>query len=194
MHGMSNSRFVTAALVLLAVVVPASSGYADTLCLPKSGKGNLQVFPTCKKKQLVVDPTTLGLVGPEGPTGPVGPTGATGAPGAPGAPGLTGAPGAAGMSGYEIVTSTQNVFVDNSGTPSGLSEVITLACPTGKQVIGGGASLAATEKGFLRDLSVVSSQPANDGSGWQAQLFNKSTAFAFTGALEMRAICATVAP
>jgi len=191
---MSIRRLLSSALLALAVVVPASPGHAEQLCLPKKGKGNLQVLPACKKKQVEADPVALGLVGPQGPTGPTGPTGAGGATGPMGAPGAPGTDGAPGMSGYEIVTSTQNVFVDNSGSPSGLSEVITLACPTGKQVVGGGASLAATDKGFLRDLSIVLSQPASDGSGWQAQLFNKSTAFGFTGALEMRAICAIVAP
>ena len=114
---MSSRRLPTVALFALAVLVPASSARADQLCLPKKGKGNLQVFPACKKKQVEADPVALDLLGPQGPTGPSGPTGVTGSPGERGPTGPRGAGGTPGLSGYEIVTSTQTVFVDNSGTP-----------------------------------------------------------------------------
>jgi hypothetical protein len=194
---MSNShRAVPTLLIALVIGVFASPLHAEVLCLPKKGKGSLQVFPQCKKKQTQVDPTALGLVGPTGepgvtgPTGSRGPTGPTGEFGVPGPRGQAGAPG---LSGYEIVTSSQDVFVNNSGTPSGLSNVITLSCPPGKQVVGGGSNLAGTDKGILRDVRVVVSEPAADGTGWEVQLFNGSTQFDFTGVLEMRAVCAVVA-
>lgn len=191
---------------LLVLALSALTAHADMLCLPKKGKGSLQVFPQCKKKQVEVDPSALGLVGPTGvqgdlgaagPTGAQGPTGTTGPTGARGPTGVTGIVGPIGnpgISAYEIVTSSQNVFVANSGTPSGLSAVVTLSCPMGKQVLSGGTSLAGTDKGFLRDLRVVLSLPTSDGTGWQAQLFNQSTTLDFTAVLEMHAVCAMVEP
>ncbi len=98
---------------MLAAIFLASSGHAVQVCLPLKGKGNLQVLPACKKKQVVADPGALGLVGPQGPAGPAGVPAADGAPG---------------ISAYEILTSTPEVFVDNNGSPSRLSELITFAC------------------------------------------------------------------
>src|SRR5262249_43817820 len=117
---------------LLVLALSALTAHADMLCLPKKAKGSLQVFPQCKKKQMEGDPSPLGLVGPTGvqgdlgaagPTGAQGPTGTTGPTGARGPTGVTGIVGPIGnpgISAYEIVTSSQNVFVANSGTPSGL--------------------------------------------------------------------------
>jgi hypothetical protein len=77
-----------------------------------------------------------------------------------------------------------------SGAPSGLSEVVTLSCPEGKHVIGGGASIADTEKGAQRDIRIAMSRPNHDGTGWQAQLFNANVMFGLNADLKLRAICA----
>ena len=101
----------------------------------------------------------------------------------------------AGLSGYEIVTSAQQqVFVENSGGMPGLSAVVTQACPAGKSALAGGSDLSATDKGVLRDVSVVLSQPTDDGSGWEEQLFNKGIQFDFNAELVIRVACATAAP
>ncbi|MCW5891404.1 MAG: hypothetical protein KIT14_12755 [bacterium] len=160
----------------------AVSADALVLCAPKKGVGALKVRDACKKKETTVDPASVGLVGPQGVPGPKGDQGEEGVAGPPGASGP--------LAAYQIVESTQTVFVDNSGTPSGLSDVITLACPPDKHVGGGGVRISDTDKGAQRDIRVAMSRPASDGSGWEAQLFNASVSFGLNADLQMRAICA----
>lgn len=63
------------------------------------------------------------------------------------------------------------------GSPSGLSEVVTLARPEGKHVVGGGVSIADTDKGSQRDIRIAMSRPTAGGTSWEAQLFNASVSF-----------------
>ncbi|MFJ3829236.1 hypothetical protein ACIPWI_14850 [Streptomyces sp. NPDC090046] len=138
-----------------------------------------------------------GVVGPQGPTGPPGPqgaTGATGAPGADGAPGATGATGtpgvdgapggtgatgatgAPGVSGREVVTASE------TGTPGQFVD-ITVACPTGKTVLGGGFNAPAA------NARVLASRP--DGAGWTGLFFvDPGGGIEFT----VYAVCANVTP
>jgi hypothetical protein len=87
-------------------------------------------------------PMSVGAVGLRGPAGPEGDAGATGVQGSTGAEGALGAPGVKGdtgsqglpgISGHQIV----------SDTVSGVSNTfsLTVPCPGGKQVLGGGASV-----------------------------------------------------
>lgn len=175
----------SAALALALTLGAAVSAHALVLCAPKSGVGALKVRETCKKKETTIDPATVGLVGPQGAEGPQGPKGDQGEAGVAGPTGATGP-----LAGYEIVESTQTVFVDNSGSPSGLSAIVTLACPEGKHVVGGGVSIAATDKGSQRDIRVAMSRPTSDGTAWEAQLFNASVSFGLNADLNLRAICA----
>jgi hypothetical protein len=107
-------------------------------------------------------PGVPGEVGPQGATGglglsgPPGPPGAVGAPGPPGPVGATGPPGAP----TQIVSLTQDFGQAQSG------EVIqvTVACPPGTQVIGGGAVTQITPPNAAdtRRLHQLFSGPASD--------------------------------
>jgi hypothetical protein len=103
-----------------------------------------------------------GGAGPAGPIGPAGPTGAMGAMGATGATGPagaigpqgpTGAPGqAGGVSGYEIVTAGPFVSPSAGGSFGGWS--ITVDCPSGKKVVGGGGSATSDFAGLSTSAPV----------------------------------------
>jgi hypothetical protein len=67
-----------------------------------------------------------------------------------------------------VVSQTfKEVFVENSGSPRGLSEVKTVACPAGKRVIGGGADLGTNtgQNGQQRQVTVSLSGPNGTGTG-----------------------------
>jgi hypothetical protein len=131
-----------------------------------------------------------------GPRGYRGPKGAKGAKGTKGAKGDTGAAGSNGVSGYEIVTHTfPEAFIENSGSERGLSEVLSVECPSGKRVIGGGTDLGTNEgqNGQQRSVSVSLSGPNGTGTAWTAQLFNNEVSGGGTSIdLKVYAICATV--
>ena len=134
--------------------------------------------------------------GPQGPQGPKGSKGAKGDKGQKGEKGDKGATGAAGVSGYEVVSQAfKEVFIENSGSPRGLSEVKTVTCPAGKRVIGGGTDLGtnATQNGQQRSVSVSLSAPNGTGTGWSVQLFNNEVSGTGTSIdLRVYAICADV--
>jgi hypothetical protein len=133
--------------------------------------------------------------GPQGPQGPKGPKGAKGDKGQRGDKGDKGATGAPGVSGYEVVNQTfKEVFIENSGSPRGLSEVKTVSCPAGKRAIGGGTDLGtnATQNGQQRQVTVSLSGPNGTGTGWSVQLFNNSTSIDTSIDLRVYAICANV--
>jgi hypothetical protein len=159
-----------------------------------------------------------GLTGATGPQGPVGPqgvkgdTGAKGDPGADGAPGAkgdtgstgaqgpagpqgpVGPQGAVGVSGYEVVWS-------DIGTATGAGyKTQTVACPSGKKVLGGGVRLTTTSGGASTAGWYVSgSYPGtNTGSGvapgtgaWTGSVFNANSSGSSNWAVY--AICAAVA-
>ncbi len=170
------SRLFVATVV--ATTLFAHSAHALVLCAPKKGQGALSVRNSCKKNQTVIDPASIGLEGLQGPQGPKGDDGQV---------------GPVGVSGYEIVSSTQaTVFVENSGGMPGLSAVVTQPCPDGKRAVGGGVDLSATDKGALRDVGPVVSQPTADGTGWEVQLFNKSVSFDTNAEVVVTVACVNV--
>jgi hypothetical protein len=133
--------------------------------------------------------------GPQGPQGPKGQKGSKGDKGQKGDKGDKGATGAAGVSGYEVVNQAfQGVFIENSGSPRGLSEVKTVSCPAGKRVIGGGSDLGinAAQNGQQRQVTVSLNGPNGTGTGWSVQLFNNSTSIDTSIDLRVYAICASV--
>src|SRR5262249_18716555 len=75
----------------------------------------------------------------------------------------------------------------------GLSAVQTVACPSGKWVIGGGSDLGTndTQAPAQRDVTVSLNGPNGAGTGWSVQLFNASTTEDQTIDLRIFAICAT---
>jgi hypothetical protein len=104
--------------------------------------------------------------------------------GPPGSPGPPGPPGPAGVSGYEIVTQEQQ---DNSFAFFGGQSA---SCPTGKKVLGGGASALTADGAVQGGYEVLQEYPAGD-SGWAA-VFNIANRLGTSFILTTYAICATV--
>jgi hypothetical protein len=110
-------------------------------------------------------------------TGPVGPAGPAGAPGATGA---TGAQGAPGVSALEIV-SVQGALDSLSG------KVVSVNCPAGKKLLGGGARLI----GEAGNVALDESYPLT-ATQWRAY-GTEVNATAGNWRIDAFAICATVA-
>jgi len=81
-----------------------------------------------------------GAPGPMGIPGPPGSRGAMGPQGPEGPPGPHGERGPAGVSGFEVVTARMPANGFNSESP----KQVTAQCPTGKRVIGTGATIEGT--------------------------------------------------
>ncbi len=99
-----------------------------------------------------------GLVGPPGAIGPPGPLGAVGPQGPPGMPGPQGDPGPIGPTGPPGIS--QYAHVSKNKQMAGASDSVSVSCPPGTKVIGGGAS-ANSER-----VTFIDSQPTADEAGW----------------------------
>lgn len=190
---------------IAAVAVAAGAGGAKSAKVkvkcPRKVLGGKKV--TCR----VIGELPQGPVGPQGPRGQSGPKGQKGDKGPKGDKGqkgdagpkgdagAVGPAGADGVSGYEVVSQTfKGVFIENSGSFRGLSEVKTVSCPTGKRAVGGGTDLGTnpTQNGQQRSVSVSMSAPNGTGTGWSAQLFNNEVSGGGTSIdLKVYAVCAT---
>jgi hypothetical protein len=98
-----------------------------------------------------------------------------GANGAPGAAGVAGAKGANGVSGYTTVTKSVSVAKHKAST-------LSLSCPTGKKVTGGGAQPSADS------VELLASYPSAGGAGWTARVSNTAGS---NKSVKLYAICAT---
>lgn len=181
------------AVIGIAAVAMAAGGATSS----KAGKVKVKCPARVLAGQKKVTCRLFGKlpVGPQGPQGPKGPKGAKGDKGPKGDKGDKGATGAAGVSGYEVVNQTfKEVFIENSGSPRGLSEVKTVSCPAGKRVIGGGSDLGtnAAQNGQQRQVTVSLSAPNGTGTAWTVQLFNNSTTIDTSIDLRVYAVCASV--
>jgi hypothetical protein len=182
----------------LAIVVALAGIAAAALAAGAGSSKSAKLKVKCPSKVVIGKKVTCRVIGklPQGPAGsqgPKGPKGAKGDKGPKGDTGAKGAPGANGVSGYEIVSQTFNeVFIENSGSPRGLSEVKSVSCPSGKRAIGGGSDLGtnATQNGQQRQVTVSLSGPNGTGTGWSVQLFNNSTTIDTSIDLRGYAICA----
>lgn len=134
-----------------------------------------------------------GSIGPAGLTGAPGPQGVQGEPGAvgsigpagpTGSAGPQGVPGAPGISGYEIVY--RAFVVDKSD--QGVSAFN--ACPTGKSVLGGSATINAPGSATGAPMVITASQPFSN-KGWFASAV-KTAPYHFDWQLSIFAICANV--
>lgn len=187
-----------AAAALVAVIgVTAVAMAAGNATSSKAGKVKVKCPARVLAGQKKVTCRLFGKLpaGPQGPQGPKGPKGAKGDKGQKGDKGDKGATGAPGVSGYEVVNQTfKEVFIENSGSPRGLSEVKTVSCPAGKRVIGGGSDLGtnAAQNGQQRQVTVSLNGPNGTGTGWSVQLFNNSTTIDTSIDLRVYAICANV--
>jgi hypothetical protein len=107
-------------------------------------------------------PASIGAVGPVGPRGAAGPA------------------GSAGISGLQLVTA-------DSGSNSNTVKSQSVSCPSGKKVVGGGASVNTTSS----TLAITRSSPASDLSGWTAEA-QETAAFVGNWRVSVYAVCATV--
>ncbi|HET9771984.1 MAG TPA: hypothetical protein VFS16_13915 [Acidimicrobiia bacterium] len=106
------------------------------------------------------EPGPQGVVGPDGPPGPegaTGPRGPAGPPGSEGPPGPQGARGPAGISGFEMVTAR----VPAEGTNSEGRKRVTAQCPTGKRVVGTGASIEGDDDDLSGRIALQEIAPVN---------------------------------
>lgn len=196
--GLLRRAFPIGIAALIAVVgVAAVAMAAGNATSSKAGKVKVKCPTRVLAGQKKVTCRLFGRLpaGPQGPQGPKGPKGSKGDKGPKGDKGDKGATGPAGVSGYEVVNQTfKEVFIENSGSPRGLSEVKTVTCPAGKRVIGGGSDLGtnAAQNGQQRQVTVSLNGPNGTGTGWSVQLFNNSTTIDTSIDLRVYAICATV--
>jgi hypothetical protein len=99
-----------AAVILLSNL--ANPAFADVLCKKRSGA--VVIRTACKLTESLVDPASLGLVGPTGPAG------APGAPGAPGSGGgITACPTGMSLVPTDTATGSASFCVDTAATSSG---------------------------------------------------------------------------
>ena len=110
-------------------------------------------------------PSSIGAVGPAGPKGATGATGLQGPPG---------------VSGEVLVTA-------DSGSNSNTVKSQSVSCPSGKQLLGGGASVNTTSN----SLAITRSSPSADLKTWTAEA-QETAAFAGNWRVTAYAICATV--
>jgi|SRR5262245_19491430 len=99
----------------------------------------------------------------------------------------TGPPGAPGISGYEIVTESDD-FESTETAFGGLS----VACPVGKSVLGGGGSIFDAGGSPSRLYDVIQSYPSNDGAGWSVVFSVANPSPTPTFRVTVHAICAFV--
>ncbi len=149
------------------------TGYATVLQVPKNSVGTPQLKNSAVTSAKVKNRSLLRADFASGqlPAGPRGPVGATGPAGPAGPAGLTGA---------ERVEAT-------SPSNSTTTRTMTVACPTGKRLLGGGVRLNPV----LAQLAVQQSFPDNDNV-YRASV-REVTATALNWSITVFAVCA-VAP
>jgi hypothetical protein len=122
-----------------------------------------------------------GRQGDPGPIGPPGGVGPKGEPGGIGPPGAVGPKGDPGVSGREQVEAFSEF--DSNTTKS-----VSVDCPDGTTVIGGGAFVNA-----LGAVAIQTSVPLSEGGGWAVTAFETAPVAAGWD-VQARAICAKVEP
>lgn len=143
----------------LFLVLGGGTAYAATH-LPKESVGAKQL------KKEAVTPAKLskaaksalagpaGATGATGPIGPAGPQGPQGPQGKEGPRGLQGEPGQPAVSGYTVVDENASM------QPTYITETVTVTCPAGDRVFGGGGG------SYNNHLLIRSSAPSGDNA-WQ---------------------------
>jgi len=98
-----------------------------------------------------------GADGTNGTNGEDGADGTNGEDGADGTNGTNGEDGAPGLSGYEIVSTSSTVTI-STGTTTFLS----VTCPSGKEVLGGGYQIGSLSTGEASTLFITENHPLGD--------------------------------
>jgi hypothetical protein len=157
-HVFRPGRYANVASTLALMVALGGTSYA-AVALPKNSVGNKQLKTNAVTSSEVKDRTLRSKDFRAGEL-PAGPRGFAGAPGPKADTGATGAQGVAGppgVSGWQRVENSNGVVNGNSWTD------VSISCPAGKRVFGGGA--------YAPGLTLVSSFPASDTS-WSVGVHN----------------------
>jgi len=177
-----RSLAVLAPVALAAVAVPSvalaagsSTPHVFNACVDETGyvwSTNMDTDPDCPGLQAyLANPgdgiTPIKVTLTQVAWNQIGQTGASGA---------TGTAGRNGVSGYTTVT--KSVSVAKHKTAS-----LSLACPTGKKVTGGGVNPSSNS------VAVLASYPGSTNAGWAARVLNDSGS---KHAVKIYAICASV--
>ncbi len=178
-------------VALAAVAVPSvamadalgGDGHVFNSCVDQTGWVYFTVMdvdPQCADVQAIIradtsDPANASVVLSQVSWNEKGQPGPAGAVGAAGAAGAAGAKGANGVSGYTTVTKSVSLAKHKTST-------LSLSCPTGKKVTGGGAQPTSDA------MQLLASYPSANGAGWTARVFNDSGS---AHSAKIYAICAT---
>lgn len=185
----SKLTYANVVSTLCLFVLLGGSAYAAKLITGRQIKDSTITTRDVKNRSLLSRDFRPGQL-PAGAQGPQGERGLQGVPGQDGADGQDGQQGPPGISGYEVVTNTD--VGDSSDT-----KLLSVECPTGKKVLGGGASTdVATFDGIVPDtehFDLRLSRPFSDGSGWLARV-SEEPAITAEWRIRVMAVCATVAP
>jgi len=184
-----NTIVATTALVVAVFGATPLGHAAARIVLPSNSVGATQIKKNAVTTIKVKDGSLLAAdfkAGqlPAGPKGDKGDPGAPGAAGAPGAPGAKGDKGDKGDQGLPGLTGVQIAFnVSPAGTGA---RAVSVVCPYGKKVIGGGQQ---SSQGY--DGTAISGYPDSDHT-WLARGVdpNPGVSWTLTGYI----ICANVTP
>ena len=200
---LSPKSLVVFNVVLISLVsVTLASAHGGNIALihacVNNTSGEIKIVganSNCPSNYRALDWNIQGPAGQQGPIGPVGPIGPQGLQGErglqgeqgpqglPGQQGIQGIQGPAGISGLEIVTA-------NSGNQDAARIDVSVECPSGKQVLGGGYSTY----GNNLNTSITTSGP-NGSSQWVVTaVTNDYPNPRALWTLQAFAICANVAP
>jgi len=173
--------------------------FGDGLAVTDEGGGTIRVDGQGGPAGATGPAGPTGAAGPAGATGAAGPTGATGATGsqgpkgdkgdtgAPGSPGATGAAGPAGLKGDQGLPGLSGVQIAfNANTVPQAGNAVSVVCPSGKKVVGGGQK---SSTGY--DGTTITGFPDTDHS-WFARGTNPNAGVSWT--LTAYVICANVSP
>jgi hypothetical protein len=163
---------IAALVVAVLGSTPLGEAAAEQLA-PRNSVGTAQLRANAVVSAKVRNRSLLAIdfrrgqlpAGPAGPQGPVGPAGQAGAPG---------------LSGRQIAAAT-------SANNSSSFKTVSVACPAGKQMLGGGAAI--TPAGTSVPVALTSSY--FNGTAWVGSARETST-FSGSWIVNVIAICATV--
>ena len=187
---MSRSKLNTiVAVTALVVAVFGSTPLgraAAKMVLPSNSVGAPQIKKNAVTGLKVKDGSLLAADFKAGqlPAGPKGDKGDTGAPGSPGATGATGPAGLKGDQGLPGLSGVQIAF--NANTVPQAGNAVSVVCPSGKKVVGGGQK---SSTGY--DGTTITGFPDTDHS-WFARGTNPNAGVSWT--LTAYIICANVSP
>jgi hypothetical protein len=162
------------------------------IALNKNGKFPASVIPDSAIGLEIEGPQgPPGIQGPKGDTGPQGPKGDAGPAGAQGDPGLTGQRGPQGPQGPAGPPGVTDLVQENASSLSNseTAKQISVLCPDGKSVLGGGVNVDPADP----HVAVQESAPVGgDQQGWSARAIEIGVGTDQDWSVSVYALCAAV--